>query len=380
MFKERLLTPGPTTIPAEVLQAMNVPMLHHRSDAFKKELRKACEGMRWLLSWDSDPIFLACSGTGALEASLLNTCKPGDSIIAVNGGVFGARWAKIAERLEIIPHEISVEWGAGVTLEQVEQAVSKFPNARAFCIQHSETSTTALHPVQAVLERVKTLRPDIITIVDGISSCATTPMPGTPAIIDIYIAGSQKGLMLPPGLSIVAISARGWEAIEATPKRSLYFDLSLERRSLAGGETSWTPASTLIVGLNEAIRLFQTEGLEAIYSRHALLSKMVLGALDVLNLKVMAPTAPCPSVTGFFTPAHVEADALRTEVRKAFGIRLAGGQGALKGKVVRIGHMGYVDPFEIVAAISAIGITLTKLGEKRDVGLAVTTALREISL
>ena len=137
MFKERLLTPGPTIIPQKVLQAMELPMLHHRSEVFKKELLKACDGIRWLLSWDNNPLFLACSGTGALEASVLNVCKPGDTIITVNGGVFGARWAQIAERLQLKAHEIQVEWGTPVTEDQVVAAVTQHPEARAFCIQHS---------------------------------------------------------------------------------------------------------------------------------------------------------------------------------------------------------------------------------------------------
>jgi aspartate aminotransferase-like enzyme len=379
MFKERLLTPGPTMIPLEVLQAMNVPMLHHRSEAFKKELRKACEGMRWLLGWDSDPIFLACSGTGAMEAALLNTCQPGDSVITVNGGAFGGRWAKIAQRLGITPHEISVEWGAAVTVEQVRDALAKHPQARAFCVQHSETSTTVLHPVEEVLRVVKSTCPSMVTIVDGISSCATTPMPGTPSILDIYIAGSQKGLMLPPGLAVMALSAHAWATVEATPKRSLYFDLSLERKALSGGETSWTPATTLIVGLNAAVELFRREGLDLIYARHSRLSRIASAGLSALGCPIMAPDAPCPSVTGFFAPEGVDADALRTVVRTSFGIRLAGGQGPFKGKAVRIGHMGYVDPFDVVAAISAVGMTFTKLGITSNVGDAVLAALDEAS-
>ncbi len=214
MFKERLLTPGPTMIPQQVLQAMEVPILHHRSEVFKKHLLKAAEGMRWVLGWDSNPVFLACSGTGAMEASLLNVCKPGDTIITVNGGAFGGRWAKIAERLSLTAHEIVVEWGSPVSEEQVRSAVTQYPKARAFCIQHSETSTTVLHPVEKTLSVVKSLAPHMITIVDGISACATAPMPGNPDTLDIFIAGSQKALMLPPGLSVVALSQLAWKAVE----------------------------------------------------------------------------------------------------------------------------------------------------------------------
>jgi aspartate aminotransferase-like enzyme len=354
-----------------VLQAMNVAQLHHRSDIFKRELRRACEGMRWLLGWDSDPIFLACSGTGALEATLLNTCRPGDTIIAVNGGSFGARWGKIAERLGIAVHEIRVAWGSAVTVEQVHSALSACPQARAFCVQHSETSTTVLHPLEGILATVKQHAPHILTCVDGISACATTPLPGSPAQIDIYIAGSQKGLMCPPGLAVLALSEHAWEAVESTPRRTLYFDLAIERRALAGGETAWTPASTLIVGLNAALDLMRTEGLERIYRRHALASRMARAGLAALECQILAPDAPCPSVTGFFSPPTVDADQLRGLIRSTYGIRLAGGQGELTGKVIRIGHMGYIDPFEVQAAITAIGFCLLSCGAQVDVAAAV---------
>ena len=353
-------------------------MLHHRSDVFKKHLLKAAEGMRWVLSWDSDPLFLACSGTGAMEASLLNICKPGDSIITVNGGAFGARWAKIAERLQLTAHEIVVEWGTPVTESQVLEAVTKHPNARAFCIQHSETSTTVLHPVERALREVKRVAPNMVTIVDGISACATAPVPGDPTIIDIFIAGSQKALMLPPGLSVVALSTLGWKAVEETPRRSLYFDFSLERKALATGETSWTPTSTLIVGLNAAIDMFRAEGLDNIYSRHQKMSRMCHAAMSAMGCKLLASDAPCPSVTGFFPPDGVDADALRTETRKSYGVRLAGGQGKFAGKIIRIGHMGFVDPFDVTAGITALGLSLRKLGTSVDVAAALSTILPEV--
>lgn len=353
-------------------------MLHHRSEVFKKELLKACEGVRWLLSWDNDPLFLACSGTGAMEASLLNVCRPGDSIITVNGGVFGGRWAKIAERLQLTAHEIKVEWGSPVTAEQVISALTQHPEARAFCIQHSETSTTVLHPVEAMLAEVKKLAPHMITIVDGISACATAPVPGTPSTLDIFIAGSQKALMLPPGLSVVALSQRAWKAVEETPRRSLYFDFLLERKSLTTGETTWTPTSTLIVGLNAAIEMFKAEGLQQMYDRHQKLSRMCHRGIGALGCKLLATDAPCPSVTGFFPPEGIDADKLRTDVRTSYGIRLAGGQSAFKGKVVRVGHMGFVDPFDVVAGITAIGLTLNKLGGSVNVPHAIAEALKEV--
>jgi aspartate aminotransferase-like enzyme len=378
MYKERLLTPGPTPIPQRVLQAMERPQLHHRSDVFKKELLLAADGMKWLLGWDSHPIFLACSGTGAMEASVLNCCNPGDEIIAVNGGSFGSRWKTIGERLGLRVHELVVTWGNAVRVEDVQRIVREHPTARAFCIQHSETSTTVLHPVQEVLSAVKALAPQMITIVDGISACVTTPVPGTPTTLDIYIAGSQKAFMLPPGLSMVALSRHAWEQVEKTPKRSLYFDLALERKSLLHGETSWTPASTIIVGLNEALAMFREEGLSTIYERNSLLSLMTRSGLRALGLSLVAPDAPCPSVTGFHPPTGIDADKLRSEVRKKYGIRLAGGQGMFQGKIVRIGHMGYIDPFEVMSAISAIALTLKALGASANIDDAMRACLEHI--
>jgi aspartate aminotransferase-like enzyme len=377
MFKERLLTPGPTPIPQQVLQAMERPLLHHRSELFKRELQQACDGMRWVLGWDSAPIFLACSGTGAMEASLLNCCSPGDEIISVNGGVFGARWRSIGERLGLTVHEVIVPWGKPASTSEVLELLRQHPAAKAICLQHAETSTTVLHPLAEILSEIKKFAPHVLTIVDGISACVTTPMPGGPATVDVYIAGSQKAFMLPPGLSMIALSTQAWKAAETTPKRSLYFDLSLERKSLAVGETSWTPTTTIIAGLNAAIQLFREEGLDAIYARHSRLSRIARGGIQALGCELLSHEAPCPSVTGFF-PAHgIEADMLRSEVRKQYGIRLAGGQGKLAGKIVRIGHMGYIDAFEVTNAISAIGLVLNRLGKSVDVAQATRVCLEE---
>ena len=380
MYKERLLTPGPTIIPQRVLQAMERPMLHHRSDVFKKELVSACEGITWLFGWDNDPIFLACSGTGGMEAALLNTCKPGDEIITVNGGAFGARWRQIGERLGLVIHEIAVEWGSAVNPEQVRAIVSAHRDAKAFCVQHSETSTTVLHPLESILPVVREVAPKMLTIVDAISACATTPMPGGPSTIDIYIAGSQKAFSLPPGLTIMALSARAWSVVESTPRRSLYFDLLLEKKALSAGETSWTPASTIICGLNAALDMFREEGLNAIFARHRRLSEIARNGAAALGCTVLASDAPCPSVTGFFPPTGIDADSLRTEVRKQYGIRLAGGQGKFKGSIVRIGHMGFVDPFDTLNAVTAIGLTIRKLGGNVDLSKALNVCLSGVEV
>jgi aspartate aminotransferase-like enzyme len=310
-----------------------------------------------------------------MEASLLNSCREGDQIITVNGGAFGARWRTIGERLGLKVHEIVVEWGKPVTLEEIEAALALYPGARAVCMQHSETSTTALHPLSRILPRIKEISPETLTIVDGISSCLTTPMPGTPESCDIYIAGSQKAFMLPPGLAMMMLSKTAWRVVESTPRRTLYFDLLSERRSLANGETSWTPASTIILGLNAAIEIIKAEGLEAVYARHALMGRIARHGVTSLGCKLVAPDAPGDSVTGFYPPSGVEADTLRSQVRKRFGIRLAGGQGKLNGAVVRIGHMGDMDPFDVFNAVIAIGSTARALGGDVNVEAAAQSCM-----
>lgn len=378
MFKERLLTPGPTQIPLRILQAMERPLLHHRSEVFRRELLEAAKGMQWLCNWDSHPIFLACSGTGAMEAALLNSCNPGDEIITVSGGSFGARWKMIGERLGLLVHEIAVEWGQPVSVEMITSTLARYPATRALCIQHSETSTTVLHPLEHILPAVKEAKPEILTIVDGISSCATTPMPGSPATIDMYIAGSQKAFMLPPGLSMIMVSAKGWSAIESTSSRSLYFDLARERASQALGETCWTPASTLITGLNAALEMMRDEGLECIYARHQLMALVARRGAQALGCRLVAPSSLSTSVTGIYPPGDLDADTLRSKVLKLFGMRLAGGQGSFKGKIIRIGHMGFVDPFDIMNAITAIGITAKSLRAPVDTDAAARVCLQSI--
>lgn len=362
MTPAQLLTPGPTTIPQRIIRAMERPQLHHRSEEFKHELREATEGMRWLLNWDSDPLMLACSGSGAMEASLLNTTQPGDEIVTVSAGVFGERWKAIGERLGLVVHEIKVAWGEVLTADTISAYLCSRPHIRAVCMQHCETSTTVLHPLQEILPIIRQQIPTALTIVDGISACVTAPLPGDSSLIDIYIAGSQKAFMLPPGLSMVALSRSAWERVTQTPKRSLYFDFELARKSLEATQTPWTPAATLIVGLNEAIRIFKEEGLDNIYKRHAALRSIARAALTELGLQLVVEHHASPSVTGFYPPQGIGADELRALILTKHGIRLAGGQGAFKGKILRLGHMGSVSIENLIAGLTAISSGIRELG------------------
>jgi serine---pyruvate transaminase len=377
-MKERLFTPGPTTIPIEIIQAMSIPALHHRTDTFKALFRRASEETREFLESEADPIFLAASGTGAMEAALINLCSPGDRIVSVVGGVFGGRWKKIADRIGVSCDELLCAWGDVPTTDALRKFLAEHSDARAFCIQQCETSTTTLFPLTELLSIVRELLPETIIIVDAISSCGAVALPRPRSLIDVYITGSQKALMLPPGLSFLSISSRAWTRIEMTPRRSLYFDLLIERDALRESGTAWTPAITIIAGLVRALELLKAEGIEAVFNRHLQMSRALQAALRALHLQVASPAHSSPTVTGFFPPPGIDAEEIRNQLKRRFGLRTAGGQGAWKGRVVRIGHMGHVDTLDLVGVVAAIeSVLATSAGRKPD-GRALVTYLEQI--
>lgn len=379
MNKERLFTPGPTEVPLHIFQAMERPVLHHRTDIFKKILRQAVDGMRWLLSSENDPVFLAASGSGAMEATIRNLCAPGSSIVSLSGGVFGERWRKIAERCGVKCHEITCAPGTTATSDQVKSALSECKEAVLFCVQHCETSTTVLHPLPELLAAAKAANPTVVTVVDGISSCATAPLPTDRSLVDVYIAGSQKALMLPPGLAMVDLSTYAWQVVEKTPRTTLYFDFLIEREALKKDGSAWTPATTLISGLVASIEMMKNEGLENMFARHERLAAAVRAGLGSLKLTLMSPDHPSPGVTGFYPPQGIDSEEIRTRLKNRFGVRTAGGQGALTGKVVRIGHMGYVDSLDIIGMVGALELTLFELGADVEIGSATREVLKRLS-
>lgn len=346
-MQEILLTPGPTQIPERILKAMNTPAVHHRSDSFKKEFKSALSGLKSLLCAEETPIILTCSGTGAMEAALLNIARPGDEIVTVNSGAFGARWKDIGERLGLKVLEIKTDWGDSPNFEQCLKVLDEAPCAKAFCVQQCETSTTVSHNLDELLTIVRTNFADTYTIVDGISACGAAPVPTRGECIDIYVVGSQKALMLPPGLSFLSVSPRVWKHMEKTPRRSLYFDLLVERAAHAKGESAWTPATHLVLGLNESLRMLNEEGLENVYNRHARIADLTRTELQRLGLQLLTTSHPSRGVTGFFAPEGLEADDLRKQIKESTGLRIAGGQGLWSGKVLRVGHMGQVDELHI---------------------------------
>ena len=377
MHKEYLLTPGPTVVPDRILKAMSCAQLHHRTSVFKAHLGKASEGLRWLTGSQTQPIVLTSSGTGGLEAVISNLCKEGTRVMAINAGPFASRWVKIAKRYHAQVVEVKAAEGESPSLEALESALRANPETELFLVQYSETSTTVLHPVPAIATLVRKHCPQSLVCVDAISAIGTLPINFADMPIDIVVGASQKAFGVPPGLAFLCFSLRAWEAVEKGPRQSLYFDLLSEREKQSAGTTSWTPATTLVLGFNEAIEMMKEEGLPEVYARHQRLSRMTRTGLRALGCRLLAEGYASPGVTGALPPQDISADALRKTALEQFGVRMANGQSSFEGKAIRIGHMGWVYEADILAGLEALELSLEHLGYAIERGSAVTCAAQE---
>jgi len=371
MVKKYLLAPGPTPVPPEVLLAMARPVIHHRTPQFEAVVAEVRDGLRQLFQTQQDVLMLAASGTGAMEAAVTNLTSPGDRVLVVNGGKFGERWGKIAKAYGLAVTELTVEWGRAVEPDAVRRALAAHPETRLVLTQASETSTTVLHPV----DRIAAITRDhhALLVVDGITAVGVCDLPMDRLGIDVLITGSQKALMLPPGLAFIALSERAWRAAEQATSPRFYFDLVRERASQAQETTAWTPAISLIFGLQEALDQMLNEGLPAIFARHELLARATRAGVAGLDLRLVAPEHPSPAVTGVYLPAGVPGTIVGY-LRDRIGVTFAGGQDELKGKIVRIAHLGYADVFDVVQGLAALEMGLAAFGHPVAFGRGVAAA------
>jgi serine---pyruvate transaminase len=374
MIKQHLFTPGPTHIPPQVFAAMAQPTLHHRTEAFERIFDSAIKSYSALVGGEHETIFLASSGSGAMEAALVNAIKPGEKIIYINAGKFGERWGDICQALSIEAIQIFAEAGQSPELSIIAEVVKNNLDARAFCVQYTESSTALLHPVPEISRLVHELAPEMLIMVDAISALATLDIPLAKLPIDILIGASQKALMLPPGLSMLSISARAWKVIESIPRRSLYFDLPLERKVHKKSTSAWTPAMNIILGLDCSLKMLQEEGLTQTFKRHAIAAEVARAGLTSLNLKLLSEHYPAPGVTAAILPSSIDAEKVRDKLVAHFAIQIAGGQDELKGKIIRIGHMGYMTAFDVITALSALEIVLKGFGHQFVTGSSLIAA------
>jgi aspartate aminotransferase-like enzyme len=347
-------------------------MIHHRTPEFSKIFAETRAGLRKLFQTDQDVLILAASGTGAMEAAVANVLGPGDRVLVVNGGKFGERWMRICETYGVAVEEIRVEWGEAVRPEAVKTALERFPDAKAVFVQASETSTTAVHPIEEI-GRLTENR-DVLLVVDGITAVGVYDLPMDRLGIDVLVTGSQKALMLPPGLGFIALSPRAWKRAETRRLPAFYFDLQRERKNQSDNTTAYTPAVSLVNGLHAVLAMLEAEGLPNVFRRHALLADATRSAVRELGLRLLAPGAPSPAATGLHLPEGIDGGKLAKYLRDRMGVTFAGGQDHLKGKVLRIAHIGYFGGFDIVTAIAALEMALTKFGARVELGAGVAAA------
>jgi aspartate aminotransferase-like enzyme len=351
-------------------------MFHHRTPQFSNLFAEVRGQLQELFQTEQDVLMLAASGTGAMEASVNNCFAPGDEVVVVNGGKFGERWGKLATTFGLKPIEIKVEWGRAVRPEQVEQALSEHPNAKGVLVQASETSTTAVHPIEQLAGITR--KKDVLLVVDGITAVGVYPLPMDKWGIDVLVTGSQKALMLPPGLALIALSPRAWARVEQTKQPRFYFDLPRERTNQAKNTTAWTPAISLVIGLRESLAMMQEETFPKVYTRHARLAAATRAAGSALGLRLVAPDNPSPAVTGLYTPEGVDGSKLFSYLRDKMLVVFAGGQDQLKGKIVRIAHLGYIGAFDTITAVAALEMALKHFGHPVELGRGVGAAQAEL--
>ena len=371
MIKQYLLSPGPTPIPNEVALAMSETMIHHRTPQFNKIFEEARQGLKTLFGTNGDVLILASSGTGAMEAAVANLFSPGDKVLVINGGKFGERWLNISNAFGLDPIEVKVEWGQAVRVADVEKQLELHPDIQSVMIQASETSTTVLHPVKEIAKLTKN---GPLFLVDGVTAVGVLPVPLDEWDIDVLVTGSQKALMLPPGLGFIALSDRAWEKTNKAKLPRFYFDLNLERKNQAKGSGAFTPAVSLIFGLRASLNMMAREGFDRVYARHARMARATRAAATAMGLKLLAPDSPSPAATGIFLPNGLDADKVLDYLRDQMGVVLAEGQDQLKGKAIRIAHVGYMGAFDVITAIAALEMALRKFGAEIPFGRGVAAA------
>jgi aspartate aminotransferase-like enzyme len=370
MTKRRLLTPGPTMLPDAVYRAIGTPFPHHRTEEFRRTIRSVIGHLKdfYQTSWPIVP--LTCSGTGGLETAVVNLVSPGEKAVVVRGGKFGERWGEICDAWGIAATHVDVEWGRSVDPAAVEKALDATPGARALFVTHSETSTGALHDVEALSGIAR--RFGVLFVVDAITSLLIHDLRTEKWNIDVVVTGSQKALMVPPGMAFLSVSPRALEAARRSKSPRYYFDLAKAVESLEEDNTPWTTAISLVFGLGESLAFIAREGgLEGSIRRHARAAAAVRASMRALGIELFA-ARPSNALTACLAPGGIDSGALIKKLDADFGVRFAGGQGAYKGKIFRIGHMGYFDDLDLLGAVHALERTLDAMGWKVARGAGLT--------
>ncbi len=369
--RKYLLAPGPSEVPPEVLLEMAVPLVHHRTPQFEEVFAECIERLKKVVGTAHEVVLLASSGTGAMEAAVGNVLEPGDKAVVVRGGKFGERFSELCETYGVEVVNIDVEWGDAVRPEEVEKVLSHHPDVRAVFTTLVETSTGVVTDIAGVGEVVS--GSGALLVVDGISGIGGQEFHMDEWKVDVLVGGSQKALMCPPGLAFVALSPAAVERVTAVQRPRYYFDLRAYLGSVKKATTPFTSALTLIKGLNRALGMILEEGMENVWRRHRILARAARAGVQGLGLSLFS-RVPADVVTAVTLPEGIDGSAVPRMMRDEYGVTVAGGQGRLKGRICRVAHMGWAGPFDVVVAISALGMVLSRLGYKADVAAAQEAA------
>ena len=372
--KRYLFTPGPTPVPPEVLEAMSRPIIHHRSSDFRTILASCLARLAQVYRTEGDILLYTASGTGGMESAVSNLTRPGDRVVVVSAGYFGERWVGMAQNFGCEVDELRYAWGEAPTAEDLAQRLRELGGAKVVFVTHSETSTGVVADVQGLAAAAK--EAGTLIAVDAVSSLGAVPLETDAWGLDAVISGSQKALMTAPGLATVSVSTDAWAAVDAEAQSRYYFDWERTRYAQESFDPSFTPAVSIVVGLDVALGLLIGEGLEQAFERHARLGRACRAGTKAMGLELFSPDDDRSAVvTAINAPDGIDSNELVGMLRDRQGIVLAPGQGPLKGKVFRIGHIGYYDVFDITTALAGVELVLSELGADIERGVAVTAAL-----
>lgn len=371
MKKNYLLAPGPVNVPPEVLLSMAKPLVHHRTKKFENLVAENQTLLQKLFVTKLPVITFTSSGTGAMEAAVANLHSAGEEVLVLNTGKFGERFAEIAKGYQLKVHELKFAWGQPADPAKIENFLKEHPQIASVLMQHSETSTATMNPLEQIAKIVA--KTNALLIVDAITSMGVVPVPCDDWRLDAVIGGSQKSLMLPPGLSFVWLSNKAWQKNQTASLPRFYFDLAREKKSLAKNSTAWTPAISLFEGLNTALKMMQEYGYDRLYERNIMLMRSLHAGFKAIDLSLLS-SAPSVSVTAARLPDSIDGRQLLDLMSEVYGVTVAGGQDHLTGKIIRVGTLGYVDNNDIIVFFATLESVLRKLNYSIEWGSSVAAA------
>ena len=372
--KRHLFTPGPTPVPPEVLAAMAQPVIHHRGPDFRRVYAETLDRLRTVVRTDHDVLLFTASGTGGFESAVANLTVAGERALVVSAGYFGERWASMTRAFGADLVHLRYEWGETPEPDDLRSALAESGGARVVYLTHSETSTGVVADVQALAEVAK--EAGALVVVDAVSSLAAVPLDADTWGLDVVVSGSQKALMTPPGLALASVSPAALSAAAENPAPRFYFDWERTRAGQAKLDAPFTPAVPLVLGLHVALGLLLEEGLEAAFERHVRLGRACRAGVKAMGLELFSPDEDRSAVvTAVRGPEGVDLAELLLRLRDLYGIQLIGGQGDLRGRIFRIGHIGWFDVFDITTALAGVELALAEAGAEIERGVGVTAAL-----